>query len=100
MMGTSKSPPVHHLTFSSILTSTREARLVFKAGKNFNGYFTSDDLLAQVDNTIDIFEGLTKGQAQGLFVFDNVPSHQKCVQDAISAQHMTKGVLNILVLTD
>jgi len=73
---------------------------VFKAGKNFNGYFTSDDLLAQVDNTIDIFEGLTKGQAQGLFVFDNVPSHQKCVQDAISAQHMTKGVLNILVLTD
>src|SRR5258708_9345504 len=99
-MGTSKARPVHCLTFSGILTSTREARLVFKAGKNRDGYFTGDDLLAQVDNAIDIFEGLTKGQAQGLFVFNNAPSHQKRVQDAISARHMTKGVPNILVLTD
>jgi hypothetical protein len=48
-----------------------------KAGKNCDGYFDADDLLRQVDNAIDIFEGLTKGWAQGLFLFDNAPSHQK-----------------------
>jgi hypothetical protein len=36
-----------------------------------------DDLLRQVDKAIDIFECHTKGYAQGLFLFDNAPSHQK-----------------------
>ncbi|KAF8486647.1 hypothetical protein JB92DRAFT_3130812 [Gautieria morchelliformis] len=54
-----------------------EARLVFKAGKNHDGYFTAEDLLKQVDHAIDIFEGKTKGLATCLFLFDNAPSHQK-----------------------
>ena len=66
-------------------TSTREAQIIFKARKNRNGYFDANDLLKQVNNTINIFEGLTKGWAQGLFLFDNVPSHQKHALDAISA---------------
>ena len=76
-------------------TSIREAWIIFKAGKNHNGYFDANDLLKQVNNAIDIFEGLTKGWAQGLFLFDNAPSHQKCAPDAISARHMVKGPLTI-----
>ncbi|KAI0309113.1 hypothetical protein OF83DRAFT_1180000 [Amylostereum chailletii] len=53
----------------------RDARVVFKAGKNREGWFSAEDLLAQVDRAIDVFEGKTKGFAQGLFLFDNAPSH-------------------------
>jgi hypothetical protein len=72
--------------------TTREARVLFKAGRNRDGYFDADNLLSQVDKAIDIFEGLTKGYAQGLFLFDNAPSHQKRASDAISARSMVKGV--------
>jgi len=86
---------VHNLTlilhiFTST-TFTREARIIFKAGRNRDGYFNADDLLQQVDNAIDIFDVLTKGYAQGLFLFDNAPSHQKRAPDAISARKMVKG---------
>jgi len=54
-----------------------EARLVFKAGKNHDGYFMAEDLIKQVDKAIDIFESHTKGFARGIFIFNNVPSHQK-----------------------
>ncbi|THU75878.1 hypothetical protein K435DRAFT_706193 [Dendrothele bispora CBS 962.96] len=69
----------------------REARVLFKAGKNRDGYFDSDDLLAQVDHAIDIFEDQTNGFAQGLFLFDNAPTHQKRAPDALSARKMPKG---------
>ncbi|KAJ3522656.1 hypothetical protein NMY22_g11792 [Coprinellus aureogranulatus] len=68
-----------------------DPRIIFKAGKNRDGYFTSEDLLEQVDRAIDAFEGLTQGRAQGLFVFDNAPSHQKRAPDALSARYMPKG---------
>jgi hypothetical protein len=77
--------------------TTREARIIFKAGKNRDGWFDADNLLQQVDNAIDIFKGLTKGWAQGLFLFDNVPSHQKRAPDAISARNMVKGGSTLLV---
>lgn len=58
-------------------TSYRETQVVFKAGKNQDGYFSCDDLMKQVKNAIDIFEAKTNGFATGLFAFDNAPSHQK-----------------------
>lgn len=67
-----------------------EARLFFKAGKNRDGYFDCEDLLQQVDNAIDIFEGRSKGFATALFLFDNAPSHQKRAPDALSARKMPK----------
>ncbi|KAF7306253.1 hypothetical protein MIND_00416100 [Mycena indigotica] len=68
-----------------------EARLFFRAGKNRDGYFTNDELLAHVDNAIDIFESKTHKFATGLFLFDNAPSHQKRAADALSARKMPKG---------
>jgi hypothetical protein len=71
----------------------REARVLFKAGKNRDGYFTAEDLLAQVDWAIDIFEGKTNGHSIGLFLFDNAPSHQKRAPDALSARKIVKSVI-------
>ena len=39
--------------------SLSEARIVFKAGKNRDGYVSSDDLIKQVSHAIDIFETKT-----------------------------------------
>jgi len=58
-----------------ILFFHREARLLFHAGKNHDGWFSSDDLLIQVDQAIDIFEAKTNGFGVALFLFDNAPSH-------------------------
>ncbi|KAF8804558.1 hypothetical protein BYT27DRAFT_7259039 [Phlegmacium glaucopus] len=71
--------------------SDKEAQIIFKAGKNQDGWFSGEDLLKQVDKAIDIFEGRTNGFATGLFLFDNAPSHQKCAPDALSAQKMPKN---------
>lgn len=83
--------PSTHITLS-------EARVIFKPGKSRDGWFTADNLLAQVDTAIDIFDGNTKGWAQGLFLFDNAPSHQKRAANALSARRMVKGALNFIIV--
>ena len=52
-----------------------EARIVFKAGTNCNGWFSADDLLKQVENAIDIFKVKINNFATNLFMFNNAPSH-------------------------
>ncbi|KAG1878843.1 hypothetical protein F4604DRAFT_1923522 [Suillus subluteus] len=54
-----------------------EARVIFKVGKSWDGYFSALDLLKQVEHSIDILEDKTNGFATGLFMFNNAPSHQK-----------------------
>src|ERR1700679_4221293 len=81
-------PPSLQVSLTSVF---REARIVFKAGKNRDGYFGAEELLTQVDSAIDIFEGLSKGNFKALFLFDNAPSHQTRAVDAISARKMAKG---------
>ena len=71
-----------------------DARVIFKPGKQQDGWFDADNLLAQVERAIKVFERLTNRTAQALFVFDNAPSHQKRAADAISAHQMVKGALS------
>ncbi|KAF8577792.1 hypothetical protein K439DRAFT_1363884, partial [Ramaria rubella] len=68
-----------------------EACVIFKAGKNRDGYFTANDLIRQVAKAVDIFESKTNSTATGLFMFDNTPSHQKQAADALSAWKMVKA---------
>ncbi len=75
----------------------REARITFKPGLNRDGYFNSKKLLDQVETAIDIFEGKTKGFAQGLFIFDNAPSHQKRADNALSARRMPKSLSTLFL---
>jgi hypothetical protein len=79
------------VSFVELNFLTSKARVVFKAGKNRDGYFSANDLLKQVENAIDIFENKTSGFATGLFMFDNAPSHQRRVPDALSARKMPKN---------
>jgi hypothetical protein len=65
---------------------------VFKPGKNRDGYFDSKELITQVNCAINIFKGKANGLAQGLFMFDNAPSHLKHAEDAITATKMVKSV--------
>ena len=77
------------------ISCCREPRVIFKPGINCNGYFTSENLLQQVECAIDIFEGKTKGNnSQGFFHFDNAPSHQKRAANALSARPMPKGIFD------
>jgi len=69
---------------------SRNARVMFRAGKNRDGWFASEDLLVQVDDAISVFEGRAPF-ATGLFLFDNAPSHQKRAPDALSARKLPKG---------
>ncbi|KAJ7328898.1 hypothetical protein DFH08DRAFT_672282, partial [Mycena albidolilacea] len=79
------------LEWGRLIHEAEEAHIVFRAGKNRDGYFSSEDLLAQVDQAIDIFEAKTKGFAVGLFLFDNAPSHRKRAADALSTRKMLKS---------
>jgi hypothetical protein len=56
------------------------------------GWFTAKHLLAQVKDAIDIFEGHTNGYVQGIFLFNNAPSHQKHADSALSTHNIVKGV--------
>ena len=64
---------------------------MFKAGKNHDGYFNNNDLINQVELSMDIFEEKTHGLKKALFLFDNATSHQKHALDAPSARKMQKN---------
>ena len=50
--------------FILTMACCREARVIFKPGINCDSYFTSENLLQQVECAIDIFEGKTKGNSR------------------------------------
>ena len=76
----------------------REAHIIFKPGKSHNRYFDSNELLTQVDHVITIFEGRANGLAQGLFIFNNAPSHMKRAADEVSATKMVKSASTFFFL--
>ena len=54
-------------------------------------YFTNTDLVKQVELVIEIFEEWFRHLAQALFAFDNTTSHQKHIDDTLSALKMPKS---------
>jgi len=67
-----------------------EARVLFKAGKNCEGYFTSNDILEQVEKAIDILKKHYPNEDHVL-VYDNTTTHLKCADGALSARRMPKS---------
>jgi len=65
-----------------------QARLLLEIHQE--GYFTNDHLLAQVEQTITIFERIHP-EATAIFLFDNAPSHRKQPNDALNADKMNVG---------
>lgn len=66
------------------------ARIIFKAGKNRDGYFTNESILKQVGKAMDILEKYYP-QDKHVFIFDNATTHTKRVATAPSARNMPKG---------
>jgi len=75
----------------SHLDSFRTLHVTFKASKNRDGYFDNDNLIQQVELSMDIFEDKTHGFKRALFLFDNTTLHQKRAPDALSAHKMVKN---------
>ena len=71
------------VTFSA--TTTNIARLLLES--QTDGYFDSEKFLVQVDKAIDLFEAKYPSH-QGLFLFDNAPSHKKYPDDALKVETM------------
>jgi len=75
---------------SCISSQCREACLIFKAGKNCDSYSIVDDLLAQVDKAIDIFEECTNGFATGYFFLTLL----QAIKNALQMQPQPAGCLD------
>ncbi|KIJ52407.1 hypothetical protein M422DRAFT_156698 [Sphaerobolus stellatus SS14] len=67
-----------------------EVRIIFKAGKNRDGYFGNEDLVKQTKHAIKLFKDNFGSTAIAAFAFDNATTHQKRADDALSARHMPK----------
>ena len=66
------------------------ARVLFKAGKNREGYFTNENILEQMQTAMDLAKKLYP-QDKHVFIFDNATTHMKRPASAISARNMTKN---------
>jgi len=73
------------------LDSFRTSCVTFKAGKNRDGYFDNNNLIQQVELSMDIFKNKTHSFKRALFLFDNATSHQKRAPDAPSVRKMVKN---------
>jgi hypothetical protein len=66
------------------------ARVLFKAGKNRDGYFNNNNIISHVEAAMEIIKERYPNDDH-VFVFDNATTHRKREDDALSASSMTKG---------
>jgi hypothetical protein len=64
--------------------------VLFKAGKNPEGYFTSEDILNQAEKTIDILQKYYLDDNH-ILVYDNATTHLKPADGALSACKIPKS---------
>jgi hypothetical protein len=67
----------------------RSARVILKPGKNRDGYFKNDEVLAQSNDAMDLVFELYP-DFEHIFVYDNATIHAKRPEGSISARYMTK----------
>jgi hypothetical protein len=67
----------------------QKAWVIFKAGKNCEGYFTNEDILKQASSAMDILQQ-HHADEDHVLVFDNATTHLKRADDTLSARHMPK----------
>jgi len=64
-----------------------EARVLFKAGTNRDGYFTSEEILEQATRAMDILEKYFPHDHH-ILIYNNARTHLKHAPDALSARKM------------
>ncbi len=68
----------------------RSACQVMKPGKNWDGYFTMDDIIAQADEAMDILSDFGD-DIEHVFIYNNATTHKKHADDEISARKMPRN---------
>jgi len=69
----------------------RSARRLFKPGKNWDGYFTNEDVREQANEAMDILLEYYP-QFDHVFIYNNTTTHLKRADDALSARAMPKNI--------
>ena len=69
----------------------QSARRIFKPGKNRDGYFTNADILDQVREAMNILRTFYP-EYDHVLIYDNVTTHLKRAEYALSATLMPKGI--------
>ncbi|KAI0037719.1 hypothetical protein FA95DRAFT_1506618 [Auriscalpium vulgare] len=70
-------------------TGDESTRILFRAGKNREGWWESDDILDHADKAMDILQSHFTFEHHR-FIYDNATIHKKRADDALSARHMSK----------
>ncbi|KAF9503742.1 hypothetical protein BS47DRAFT_1374461 [Hydnum rufescens UP504] len=70
------------------------ARVLLRPGKECDGYFTCEEVLAQATKAMDLLEQHFPNEDH-VFIYDNATTHKKHANDALSAQHMPKYPPNL-----
>jgi hypothetical protein len=73
---------------------SKEARVLFKAGKNREGYFQNEDILNQTTTAMDILTEFYPKE-EHILVYDNATTLTKRSDTALSARHMPKGTKRV-----
>ena len=71
---------------------TESTQIPFQPGANREGYFTNEDVLQQVNNTMDILQKYYPDDDH-IFIFNNATIHMKRLLGSLSARHMLKNIL-------
>jgi hypothetical protein len=66
------------------------ARVIFRPGKNCEGYFTNEDILSQAQKAMAILSEHYANEDHAFF-YDNAPTHLSRSPDALSAMKMPKN---------
>ncbi|KAI0920550.1 hypothetical protein AcV5_010259 [Taiwanofungus camphoratus] len=64
------------------------ARILFKAGKNRDRYFTNEEILEHATKAMDILQ-CHYPHERHILIFDNATTHLKCAPGALSARNMS-----------
>ena len=76
------------MALTSICSSNGSVRVMFKAGKNRDSYFTNDKILAQANRAMDILDNDYLDDMH-VFFYDNAKTHMVRRPDALSTWYMT-----------
>ncbi|KAG1826249.1 uncharacterized protein BJ212DRAFT_1475583 [Suillus subaureus] len=75
---------------SNLKDGAETAHVLFKAGKGWDGYFTTDNIIAHANLVMDILEKHFPNDDH-ILIFDNMTTHMKHPDDAPTACDMTKN---------
>jgi hypothetical protein len=82
--------PCHGTMRAVINGKAVTSRVVFYPGAAYQGYWTSEHMIAQLQDVLELFKLLHTGMV-GVFLFDQSSNHKAFAKDALVASRMNMG---------